>query len=70
MREFPLPSASDVLCSRVYSGLLQQYGIRVFMIGRKDLLPPDVQLACSNIEQATAKNTRYVNHNKLFISLT
>ena len=40
------------------------------MIGRKDLLPPDVQLACSDIEHATAKNARYAPHSKLPTGLT
>ncbi|MBW0521297.1 hypothetical protein O181_061012 [Austropuccinia psidii MF-1] len=36
--------------------LLDQYGIRVVVLGRKDLLPPDVQAAVSKVEAMTAQN--------------
>ncbi|CAH7666688.1 putative undecaprenyl diphosphate synthase-domain-containing protein [Phakopsora pachyrhizi] len=38
--------------------LLDQYGIRVVVIGRKDLLPPDVQASVNKVETMTAQNKR------------
>ncbi|GAA94553.1 uncharacterized protein L969DRAFT_16987 [Mixia osmundae IAM 14324] len=38
--------------------LLQRYGIRVRVIGRRDLLPIEVQRACLSAERLTAHNTR------------
>ena len=40
--------------------LLQQYGVRVFIVGKRDLLPQDVKDACDEIEAITAHNTRSV----------
>jgi len=37
--------------------LLQEYGVRVYILGRRDLLPLDVQAACAKVEQLTAHNT-------------
>lgn len=38
--------------------LLDRYGIRVVVIGRKDLLPPDVQDSVFKVEEMTANNRR------------
>jgi len=37
--------------------LLQRYGVRVYIIGHRELLRPDVQEACERLEQMTAHNT-------------
>lgn len=38
--------------------LLDQYGIRVVVIGRKDLLPMDIQASVAKVESMTAHNKR------------
>ncbi|POY72035.1 putative Ditrans,polycis-undecaprenyl-diphosphate synthase ((2E,6E)-farnesyl-diphosphate specific) [Rhodotorula taiwanensis] len=41
-----------------HGALLQQHGVQIRVIGRRDLLPPDVQASCSEAEALTAQNTR------------
>lgn len=41
------------------SDLLQQYGVRLNIIGRTDMLPPDVQRSVAQAEALTHENTRY-----------
>ena len=48
---------TDELC---VSDLLDEYGVRLNVLGKKELLPPSVQAAVEKAEQMTAKNTRYV----------
>lgn len=36
--------------------LLDEYGIQIRVLGRRDLLPTDVQQACARAEQMTARN--------------
>lgn len=38
--------------------LLQQHGVQIRVLGRRDLLPPDVQASCEEAERMTAHNTR------------
>lgn len=40
--------------------LLDRYGIRVVVLGRKDLLPPDMQASVAKVESMTAYNRRSV----------
>jgi len=42
------------------SALLQQYGIQIRVLGRRDLLPLDVQDSCAKAEEMTASNTKCV----------
>ena len=42
------------------SELLQQYGVRLNVLGKKELLPASVQAAIREAEQLTAKNNRYM----------
>ncbi|EGG05767.1 uncharacterized protein MELLADRAFT_87649 [Melampsora larici-populina 98AG31] len=44
------------ICER--GQLLDRYGIRVVVIGRKDLLPADIQNSVAKVESMTAHNTR------------
>ena len=44
-------------CSR--SALLDRHGVQIRILGRRDLLPPDVQGACAKAEAMTAHNKRY-----------
>ncbi|GAA6008001.1 hypothetical protein JCM10207_006993 [Rhodosporidiobolus poonsookiae] len=41
-----------------HGALLQQYGVRIRVLGRRDLLPPDVQASCAEAEALTALNTK------------
>ncbi|GAA5966719.1 hypothetical protein JCM8115_002787 [Rhodotorula mucilaginosa] len=41
-----------------HGALLQQHGVQIRVIGRRDLLPPDVQASCAEAEALTAQNTR------------
>ncbi|GAA5991326.1 hypothetical protein JCM10908_003260 [Rhodotorula pacifica] len=41
-----------------HGALLQQHGVQIRVIGRRDLLPPDVQASCAQAEALTAQNTR------------
>ncbi|BGP52522.1 hypothetical protein JCM8202_000409 [Rhodotorula sphaerocarpa] len=41
-----------------HGALLQQHGVQIRVIGRRDLLPPDVQASCAEAEALTAANTR------------
>ncbi|GAA5869981.1 hypothetical protein JCM3774_004328 [Rhodotorula dairenensis] len=41
-----------------HGALLQQHGVQIRVIGRRDLLPPDVQASCAEAEALTAGNTR------------
>ncbi|GAA5909394.1 hypothetical protein JCM6882_000970 [Rhodosporidiobolus microsporus] len=41
-----------------HGALLQQHGVRIRVLGRRDLLPPDVQASCEEAERMTATNTR------------
>ncbi|GAA6044190.1 hypothetical protein JCM8097_006447 [Rhodosporidiobolus ruineniae] len=41
-----------------HGALLQQHGVQIRVLGRKDLLPPDVQASCEEAERMTASNTR------------
>lgn len=40
--------------------LLEQHGIRLNVVGRKDLLPPAVQAAVQQAEEMTRHHDRYV----------
>jgi len=42
--------------------LLQQYGVRIRFIGRRDMLPQDVLEAVDRMEDMTAGNTKYVSY--------
>lgn len=39
--------------------LLDRHGVQIRILGRRDLLPPDVQESCARAEALTANNTRY-----------
>ncbi|GAA5891779.1 hypothetical protein JCM8208_002882 [Rhodotorula glutinis] len=41
-----------------HGALLQQYGIQIRVLGRRDLLPLDVQDSCAKAEEMTASNTK------------
>ncbi|GAA5923488.1 undecaprenyl diphosphate synthase family protein [Sporobolomyces koalae] len=41
-----------------HGALLQQYGVQIRVLGRRDLLPPDVQQSCAQAEAMTAHNTK------------
>ncbi|GAA5961261.1 hypothetical protein JCM3765_002888 [Sporobolomyces pararoseus] len=41
-----------------HGALLQQYGVQIRVLGRRDLLPPDVQESCAQAEAMTAHNTK------------
>ncbi|GAA5886670.1 hypothetical protein JCM16303_001405 [Sporobolomyces ruberrimus] len=41
-----------------HGALLQQYGVQIRVLGRRDLLPPDVQESCLKAEAMTAHNTK------------
>lgn len=47
--------------------LLQQYGARVYVIGRLDMLPANVQEACREIESMTQHNNQCVLPSKTLI---
>lgn len=55
----------QVLSSLRPSALLQQHGVQIRVIGRRDLLPPDVQTSCAEAEALTAGNTRFVMYRLL-----
>lgn len=40
--------------------LLDEYGIQIRVLGRRDLLPEDVQEACAHAEAMTAHNKKYI----------
>lgn len=40
------------------SALLDRHGVQIRILGRRDLLPPDVQEACARAEALTANNSR------------
>jgi hypothetical protein len=42
------------------SDLLQQYGVKIRFIGRKDMLPPDVLEAVDDMERLTSGNKKYI----------
>lgn len=50
-------STRDELIPRCRS-LLDQYGVRLNIVGRKDMLPEDVQVAARQVEDMTRHNTR------------
>ncbi|GAA6024018.1 hypothetical protein JCM11491_000533 [Sporobolomyces phaffii] len=41
-----------------HGALLQQYGVQIRVLGRRDLLPPDVQESCLEAERMTAHNSK------------
>ncbi|GAA5860351.1 hypothetical protein JCM8547_003471 [Rhodosporidiobolus lusitaniae] len=41
-----------------HGALLQQHGVQIRVLGRRDLLPPDVQASCEEAERMTASNTK------------
>ncbi|BGO98964.1 cis-prenyltransferase [Rhodotorula toruloides] len=41
-----------------HGALLDQHGIQIRVLGRRDLLPPDVQESCAEAEALTAGNTK------------
>ncbi|GAA5848365.1 hypothetical protein JCM3766R1_002322 [Sporobolomyces carnicolor] len=41
-----------------HGALLQQYGVQIRVLGRRDLLPPDVQESCAQAEAMTAHNSK------------
>ncbi|GAA5999964.1 undecaprenyl diphosphate synthase family protein [Rhodotorula paludigena] len=41
-----------------HGALLQQYGVQIRVLGRRDLLPLDVQDSCAQAEDMTAQNTK------------
>ncbi|GAA5990469.1 hypothetical protein JCM11641_007213 [Rhodosporidiobolus odoratus] len=43
-----------------HGALLHQHGVRIRVLGRRDLLPPDVQASCLEAEKMTEGNTRGV----------
>lgn len=53
-----------------YRALLQQYGVQIRVLGRRDLLPPDVQESCAQAEAMTAHNTKCVSHFFFHLSRT
>ena len=44
----------------VHSDLLDQYGVRLNVLGQKERLPPSVRQAIKKAEDMTAKNDRCV----------
>ena len=38
---------------------MDQYGVRLNVLGKRELLPPSVQAAVREAEELTAKNSRY-----------
>jgi len=42
----------------MYRQLLDRYGIRVVVIGRKDLLPADIRASVERVEAMTVHNTQ------------
>ncbi|KDQ31462.1 hypothetical protein PLEOSDRAFT_1075531 [Pleurotus ostreatus PC15] len=43
-----------------HGSLLDQYGVRLNIVGRKDMLPEDVQVAARQVEDMTRHNTRAI----------
>lgn len=51
-----MPSVSLI----VLRALLEEYGVRIRFIGRRDMLPPDVLEAVDDMESMTSGNTKWV----------
>jgi hypothetical protein len=45
--------------------LLDKHGVQIRILGRRDLLPPDVQVSCARAEALTANNTKCVQFHHL-----
>lgn len=52
------------------SALLDEYGVRLNVLGRKELLPEGVQRAVEKAENLTRHNDRYVYSSDNFLSLS
>lgn len=52
------------------SALLDEYGVRLNVLGRKELLPEGVQRAVEKAEKLTRHNDRYVYSSDNFLSLS
>lgn len=65
LSSLPIPVVGVIDLCHLRRALLQQHGVQIRVLGRRDLLPPDVQASCEEAERMTAHNTRYVPSSSL-----
>lgn len=53
-------SSTHSYCLTCSSALLDEHGIRLNVLGRKELLPENVQAAIRKAEEMTRNNDRYI----------
>lgn len=51
---------SKLMQFHICRALLQEYGVRIRFIGRREMFPEDVRAAVEEMEEMTAKHTRWV----------
>lgn len=59
-REDNVWCGGELMLGRICRALLDRHGVQIRILGRRDLLPPDVQESCARAEALTANNTRRV----------